>query len=156
MLRRSVMSGSLQSAIKTTVVMKITILIRICKSHFFLIRSKKFAIIFLSRKGLHLEHQNHNVTSSNKRIHFSRWPNLEAVISSAVLQRFRKRKRIAYYFFYCCFSVHHTTIWMRNTSLMQSNKYIFHLSSVSKCFGQHIAHHQEINKMYKSAYGVRP
>ena len=36
------------------------------------------------------------------------------------------------------------------------NKYIFHLCSVSTCFGQHIAHHQEINKMYKSAYGVRP
>ena len=36
-----------------------------------------------------------------------------------------------------------------NTSLMQSNKYIFHLSSVSICFGQYIAHHQEINKMYK-------
>ena len=36
------------------------------------------------------------------------------------------------------------------------NKYIFHLCSVSTCFGQNIAHHQEINKMYKSAYGVRP
>ena len=36
------------------------------------------------------------------------------------------------------------------------NKYIFHLCSVSTCFGQHIAHHQENNKMYKSAYGVRP
>jgi len=36
------------------------------------------------------------------------------------------------------------------------NKYIFHLCSVSTCFGQHIAHHQEINKMYKSAYGARP
>ena len=36
------------------------------------------------------------------------------------------------------------------------NKYIFHLCSVSTCFGQHIAHYQEINKMYKSAYGVRP
>ena len=36
-----------------------------------------------------------------------------------------------------------------NTSLMQSNKYIFHLSLVSTCFGQYIAHHQEINKMYK-------
>ena len=34
------------------------------------------------------------------------------------------------------------------------NKYIFHVCSVSTCFGQHIAHHQEINKMYKSAYGV--
>ena len=36
------------------------------------------------------------------------------------------------------------------------NKCIFHLCSVSTCFGQNIAHHQEINKMYKSAYGVRP
>ena len=36
------------------------------------------------------------------------------------------------------------------------NKYIFYLCSVSTCFGQNIAHHQEINKMYKSAYGVRP
>ena len=36
------------------------------------------------------------------------------------------------------------------------NKYIFHLCSVSTCFGQNIAHHQEISKMYKSAYGVRP
>ena len=35
------------------------------------------------------------------------------------------------------------------TSVMQSNKYIFHLSSFSTCFGQYIAHHQEINKMYK-------
>ena len=29
------------------------------------------------------------------------------------------------------------------------NRYIFHLCSVSTCFGQNIAHHQEINKMYK-------
>ena len=36
------------------------------------------------------------------------------------------------------------------------NKYILNLCSVSTCFGQNIAHHQEINKMYKSAYGVRP
>jgi len=36
------------------------------------------------------------------------------------------------------------------------NKYIFLLCSVSTYFGQNIAHHQEINKMYKSAYGVRP
>ena len=43
-----------------------------------------------------------------------------------------------------------------NTSVMQLNKYIFHLSSVSTCFGQYIAHHQEIIKCTKSAYGVRP
>ena len=30
------------------------------------------------------------------------------------------------------------------------NKYIFHLCSVSTCFEQHTAHHQEINKMYTS------
>jgi hypothetical protein len=36
------------------------------------------------------------------------------------------------------------------------NKYIFHLCSFSTCFRQNIAHHQEISKMYKSAYGVRP
>ena len=41
------------------------------------------------------------------------------------------------------------TVLNENTSLMQSNKYIFHLSSVSTCFGQYIAHHQEINIMYK-------
>ena len=39
---------------------------------------------------------------------------------------------------------------------MQSNKYIFHLSSVSTCFGQYIAHHQGSIKCTKSAYGVRP
>ena len=40
-------------------------------------------------------------------------------------------------------SVHHTMI-IENTSLMQQDKYIFHLYVFSTCFGRDITHHQEL------------
>ena len=40
-------------------------------------------------------------------------------------------------------SVHHTMI-TENTSLMQQDKYIFHLYVFSTCFGRGITHHQEL------------
>ena len=40
-------------------------------------------------------------------------------------------------------SVHHTMI-IENTSLMQQDKYVFHLYVFSTCFGRDITHHQEL------------
>ena len=45
--------------------------------------------------------------------------------------------------FQFCGSVHHTMI-TENTSLMQQDKYIFHLYVFSTCFGWDITHHQEL------------
>ena len=83
---------------------------------FSLIRSKDWQFYSCQRPlGFHLEHQSTTSLSLYKRIHFSRWPNLEAVITSAVLQRFRKHKRNAYY--NVCNCLHKRLRWSRGSVL---------------------------------------
>ena len=51
--------------------------------------------------------------------------------------------------FQICVSVHHIMI-IENTSLMQQDKYIFHLYVFSSCFGRDITHHQELQNCTRS------
>jgi len=45
---------------------------------------------------------------------------------------------------------------IENTSLMQQDKYIFHLYVFSTCFGQEITHHQELQNCTHSNMAMVP